>query len=108
MSFSIERGFNGKIFDCIDRALDTLGEGVKQSLYYQIENRFHIPRDEFASRSPEIIDHLKQILDIGGSSMLERLIVREIRKEFKLDYQKDLPLASVIQEARSKFLNAHL
>ncbi len=105
LSFSEDKGFNGKISQCIDKALDSLGEGVKQSFYYQIEERFQLPKDEFASRPEDVIEDLREILGPTGSSSVERLIVKEIRKEFGLDSSDQAALSVVINEARRKFLH---
>ncbi|MFI5421558.1 MAG: hypothetical protein ACHQ1H_11375, partial [Nitrososphaerales archaeon] len=82
MSFAEEKGFNGKILECLDGALDTLGEGVKPSLYYRIEKTYNMRREAFVTKPLVIIDHLEQILGPTGSAVVERLMVREIRKAF--------------------------
>lgn len=64
-----------------------------------------MPKEEFASRPTEIIEHLQEILGATGSALVERLIVREIRKEFLLDGSNSAALTSVINQARSKFMS---
>lgn len=106
MAFADDKGFNGKISQCIDRALDTFGEGVKESLYYQIEKQYNIPKEEFVSKPAEIIEHLKKFLGATGSEFVEKLVVREIGKSFGLRFDVNTSLSIAINEARSKFLNA--
>jgi hypothetical protein len=105
VAFAEDKGFNGKISQCIDKALDSLGEGVKQSLYYQIGKKYKLPIDQIAVKPEEVIEHLRAILGPGGSSVIERLIVREIRNVFGLEFRKGVSLSEAIQEARTKFLN---
>ncbi len=105
VSFADDKGFNGKISECIEKALDSLGEGVKQSFFHQIIEKYHLPREQFASRPAEIIEHLEEILGPTGSAVVERLIVREIRNKFGLEFRGNMKLSVVIQEARSKFLD---
>jgi len=105
LSFADEKGFNGKISECIEKALDSLGEGIKQSFYYQINEKYHLPKEQFASRPAEIIQHLEEILGPTGSSVVERLIVREIRIKFGLEFRENVNLSEAIQQARTKFLN---
>ena len=76
VSFADDRGFNGEISRCIEKALDSLGEGVKQSFYFQIKREDYLPKEQFASRPTEIIEHLEQIPVPTGSSVVERLIVK--------------------------------
>ncbi len=87
------------------KSLDSLGEGVKQSLYYQIGKKYKLPIDQIAVKPEEVIEHLRAILGPGGSSVIERLIVREIRNVFGLEFRKGVSLSEAIQEARTKFLN---
>jgi hypothetical protein len=101
-----ETGFNGRISACIDRALDLLGEGVKRSFYFQISERYKLPVDQFSKRPEEVIDHLREILGPGGSSMVEVLIVKEIREEFSLEPNNKAGLRMTIEDARKKFLDA--
>jgi hypothetical protein len=105
LAFANDKGFNGKVSQCIEKALNTLGEGVKQSLYYQMERRYHLSKETFLVNPEAVIESLREFLGPIGSSLVERLIIVEIRKEFKLEFRENLPLSKVIDEARAKFLN---
>jgi hypothetical protein len=105
LSFPDEKGFNAKISQCIGRALDSLGEGIKQSLYYQIQQKYNLPREQITFKPREVIKHLEQILGATGSLFVEKLIIREIRNSFELEFECNIPLTTVIIEARKKFLN---
>jgi hypothetical protein len=99
-----EKGFNGKISQCIEAALDVFGQDVKISLYYQIEQRYHLSREQIATKPKEVIEYLRLILGATGSTFVEKLIVREITMMFGLEFGS-VSLNSVINEARKKFLN---
>ena len=99
-----ERGFNAKIFDCIDRALGSLGEGVKQSFYHQMKKRSNLTIDKFALRPQELIENLRHILGVSGSTIVEKLIVREIKASFGLQLRGGIELEEAIAEARKAFL----
>ena len=107
LSFGEESGFNAKIFECIDKALDSLCEGVKPSFYHQIEEKYKLPKERFASRPLAIIEYLDRHLGPTGSAVVERLIVREVRKAFNLDGEKNLQLSTVINDAKRKFMNVY-
>ena len=105
MASADDKGFNGKISQCIDRALDTFGEGVKRSLYYQMETKYHLSRQVAAVKPELVIELLRIILGPTGSSLIERLIVREIRITFELNFGGNSTLEAVMKEARQKFLD---
>jgi hypothetical protein len=100
-----DTGFNGKISFCIDKDLATLGEGVKQSFYFQISQNSRLPTDLLSFKPDEVIESLRSILGPFGSSFVEKTIVREIRREFSLEFEENLPLSSAIESARKKFLD---
>ncbi|MDA4131047.1 MAG: hypothetical protein OK457_09775 [Thaumarchaeota archaeon] len=99
-----ERGFNAKIFLCIDNALGSLGEGVKQSFYHQLKERSNLTADKFATKPLELIGDLRDILGTAGSSIVEKLIVREIRRSFGLNFHNGVRLSDAIAEAKKAFL----
>jgi hypothetical protein len=82
-----------------------MGEGVTQSFYYRIEREYGLSKEEMASKPEVVIEHLRQILGPAGTALVERLIVREIRKDFGLDFKENLPLSTALRQARTKFLN---
>ena len=106
MSNSGEKGFNAKILECIERALDSLGEGVKQSFYFQVKEKFSLQNTNFVTNPELLIELLAEILGPAGSSFISQLLVREIKKSFDLRDDRTLPLSTVIQDARRKFLDA--
>jgi hypothetical protein len=99
-----EREFNAKIFECIDKALGSLGEGVKQSFYHQMKNRSNLTIDKFATRPKDLIENLRQILGVSGSTIVEKLIIREVRAAFGLQLRSDIQLEEAISDARNAYL----
>ncbi|MFI5421919.1 MAG: hypothetical protein ACHQ1H_13200 [Nitrososphaerales archaeon] len=82
-----------------------MGADVRDSLYFQIQEKYKIPKEKLATHPLELIEHLEEILGVTGSSFVEKLIIREIRKSFDLNEKSPQPLELVIQEARSKFMD---
>jgi hypothetical protein len=100
-----EKGFNGLVFNCIDKALKSLGESVAMSFFYQIEKNFHFPREEFVARPLEFIKCLEEFLGVAGSKIIERLIVQEIRSTFDIPTSSsNATLEGTIREAKKNFL----
>ncbi|HVB11559.1 MAG TPA: hypothetical protein VNE86_00395 [Nitrososphaerales archaeon] len=100
-----QKGFNVEIFICIEKALQSLGESVGLSFFYQIEKKFHFPREEFASKPIEFMKCLEELLGTSGSVIVERLIVREIRSAFNLRASpSNSTMEGAIAEAKKNFL----
>ena len=100
-----EKGFNARIFQCIERALSTLGETAKVALIHQIASQYNLRPDEIHARPLEFIEHLHEILGDAGYSFIEKLIKREVKTEFHLTLEEAAPLQQVIAEARKQFLS---
>jgi hypothetical protein len=99
-----ERAFNGKIFQCIDRALGSLGEGVKQSFYHQMKERSNLTVDKFAARPLDMVQNLRDILGVAGSSIVEKMILREINSSFGMHLSSEVTFPEAVSEARKAFL----
>jgi hypothetical protein len=105
LRISEEKGFNGLIFDCIERALEMLGESVASSVLYQIETKYQFPRVEFAARPLDLVEHLRAFFGPTGFVVIEKLIVKEIMRDFGILSAKSYPsLESVMEQARKAFL----
>ena len=98
-----DKGFNGRIIDCIDKALDTFGPGTKATIYYQLREIHGLTSLDFQSKPNVMIDHLREILGVAGSSLIEKLIVKEIKASFDLKMNDSTSLAEAIDKARKKF-----
>ena len=99
-----ERVFNGKIFQCIDQALGSLGEGVKQSFYHQMKERSQLTIDKFASRPADLIENLREILGVTGAAIVEKMLLREIDSSFGMHLSPGLTFPEAVTEARRAFL----
>ncbi len=101
---SQDKGFNARIIDCIDRALDVFGPGSRAAIYYQLTDIHGLSREDFQSRPSIMIDQLRQMLGKTGSVLIEKLIIKEIEKSFSLRPRTGTNLDLTIAEARKKFL----
>ena len=71
------RTFDELLLTAIDEALNSLGESVKQSIYYHIENRFSVER----STIPENLENFQAGLEklFGtGARFIEILIMKNL------------------------------
>jgi hypothetical protein len=88
----------------MDRALNTLGENAKLALYYQISSKLNLDPKLFPAKPLAVAEGLHVILGDQGYSFIERLIIREIMKTFKLQVGDGISIAQAVSEARGKFL----
>ncbi len=61
--------FDGFLIEAIDEALISLGEPVKNTLYFQLENSFGIPKNEIPKRIDDFIVIIHKIFGLGASRL---------------------------------------
>ena len=72
-----------KVLECVDRGMASLGESSRQAIYWHLEHSFGLTREEIL-RSPQRFQKVLESMFGLGASVLERVIVMEIRSEFKI------------------------
>jgi hypothetical protein len=71
------REFDKLLLSSIDEALNSLGESVKQSIYFHVENKFKIPREEIPENLKEFQTSLEKIFGVGAR-FIEILIMKNL------------------------------
>ncbi len=69
--------FGQLLLDAIDEALCSLGESVKASIYFHLEDRFHIKRQEIPEKIEAFSDALEQVFGLGAKH-LEILFMKNL------------------------------
>jgi hypothetical protein len=72
--------FDKLLVSAIDEALNALGETVKQSIYFHIENQFKVPRKEIPKNLDEFQGGLEKIFG-AGAQFIEIQIMRNLHKK---------------------------
>jgi hypothetical protein len=75
--------FDKLLVSAIDDALNSLGESVKQSIYFHIENRFNVPRNEIPENLGEFQGGLEKIFG-AGARFIEILIMKNLHTKIGL------------------------
>jgi len=83
----------------------SLGPGAKAAIYFQLREIYGLTQKDFQSRPSIVIDHLKEMLGKTGSSLIEKMIIKEIRKSFGLVLEESASMDFAISEAKKKFLS---
>lgn len=75
--------FEDKVLGCVDRLLGSLGESTMQATYWHMEHTYGLKRDSIPRRPGEFVATLEAMFG-SGASILERMLVREVRSAFRL------------------------
>ena len=76
------------ILKCVDNGLNKFGASIKQSVYWQLQNKYKIEAKDIPSSPQQFSEALEKILGYGGAVMVERAIVDELIAKFGI---KSLP-----------------
>ena len=66
---SLAQKFNNYLIQAVDEALTSLGEPVKNTIYFQLENNFNIPRKEIPDQIEEFTNIIHKIFGLGASHL---------------------------------------
>lgn len=75
--------FDKLLVNAIDDALNSLGESVKQSIYFHIENKFKVPREKIPENLTEFQGGLENIFG-AGAQFIEILIMKNLHSKIGL------------------------
>jgi len=75
--------FDQILLEAIDEALLSLGENVKTSIYFHLDNKFKIMRSEIPSKINDFSDALERIFS-SGAGHLEILFMKNLHSKLSL------------------------
>jgi len=100
------RDFDKILLSSIDDALNSLGESVKQSIYFHIENKFCVARTEIPENIEEFQGGLEKIFG-AGTQFIEILIMKNLHSRIGLPLKMEneqLEFAKYVGAAKQGFL----
>jgi len=80
-----EKKFNDILLESIDKAFLTLGENSKSAIYFHLESKFSISRQEIPERVHDFSDALEQIFGLAARQ-LEILIMKCLNEKIECTY----------------------
>lgn len=102
-----KKGFERLLLEAVDDALASLGDSAKKAIYFHLENKFKIERNEIPQHVEDFADGLEKIFGIGARS-LEILVMKNlyerIGQPLQWDKSKELIFAEYVAAARRSFL----
>ena len=82
--------FEEVLQDSIDEAFSSLGEAVKASIYFHLEHKFLIKRQDIPLRIEDFSDALERIFGLGAKH-LELLIMKNLNEKVNCLYRWEGP-----------------
>lgn len=102
-----KKAFERLLLEAVDEALASLGDSAKQAIYFHLENKFKIERNEIPERVEDFAEGLQKIFGVGAQ-ILEILIMKKlydrIGQPLEWDKSKELIFAEYVAAARRSFL----
>jgi hypothetical protein len=80
-----EKKFNDILLESIDKAFLNLGENSKSAIYFHLENKFAISRQDIPDRVHDFSDTLEQIFGLAARQ-LEILIMKCLNEKIECTY----------------------
>ena len=107
-----ERAFQKLLLEAVDSTLSSLGDSARQSVYFHLEKKFDISRDEIPSRIEDFDHGLEQIFGVG-TRFLEVLMMKKLYEEMgskgkilQLDQRKEFKFVDYVRAAQLTYLQA--
>jgi len=101
--------FEEILLESIDEALSSLGESVKESIYFHLKDKFKISREEIPWRIRDFAEGLEKIFGFGAR-FLEILIMKRLyaRIEQPLEWNEseEFIFVNYVEAARRSFQKA--
>jgi hypothetical protein len=100
------REFDKLLLNAIDEALNSLGESVKQSIYFHIETKFSVSRNEIPESLQEFQGGLEKIFG-SGAQFIEILIMKNLHARVGIPLRiesKQLEFLKYVDAAKESYL----
>ncbi len=100
------REFDKLLLSAIDEALNSLGESVRQSIYFHIENKFNVTRNAIPENLEEFQGGLEKIFGTGAR-FIEILIMKKLHSKIGLPLKiegEQLEFVKYVDAAKEGFL----
>ncbi|MEM2463251.1 MAG: hypothetical protein QXY07_01040 [Candidatus Bathyarchaeia archaeon] len=98
--------FDELLLEAVDEALSTLGDSAKQSIYFHLQDKFKISREDIPKRISEFAEGLEKIFGLGAR-FLEIMIMKRlytyIGQPLEWDEQKEFVFVNYVEAARAAF-----
>jgi hypothetical protein len=101
-----DRDFNKVLLEALDDALISLGESVKHSIYFHLEEKFELHKSEIPNRLKDFKKGLEKIFGVGAyfiEILIMKNLYRKIGKPLEWEEGKKLAFLDYVNAARKTF-----
>ncbi len=103
----VKKAFEKLFLEAVDKTLASLGDSARQAIYFHLENKFKIERNQIPESVEDLADGLEKIFGVGAQ-FLEILIMKNlyerIGQPLEWDKSKELIFTEYVAAARRSFL----
>lgn len=101
------KAFEKILLEAVDEALASLGDSARQSIYFHLEDKGNITKNEIPQRVEDFADGLEKIFG-AGAQFLKILIMRKlyekIGKPLEWDENKELVFVEYVAAVKHSFV----
>ncbi|MGQ9506547.1 MAG: hypothetical protein ACUVTB_01650 [Candidatus Bathycorpusculaceae bacterium] len=98
--------FETLLLEAVDEALASLGDSARQAIYYHLEDRFKITKNEIPNRLKDFTDGLEKIFGLGAR-FIEILIMKKLYEKIgqplEWNESKELVFFDYVIAAKNSF-----
>jgi hypothetical protein len=102
------KAFDKVLVEAVDDALASLGDSAKQAIYFHLESKFKVTKDQIPNNVEVFVEGLEKIFG-SGAKFLEILIMKKlyekVGKPLEWDTSKELEFVNYVEAARRSFNN---
>ena len=101
------KAFENLLIEAVDEGLASLGESARQAIYFHLENKFKIAKNDIPYRLEDFTDGLEKIFGLGAH-FIEILIMKslfeKIGQPLEWNQSKELVFVEYVAAAKRSFL----
>lgn len=98
--------FDQILLEAVDEALSSLGESAKQSIYFHLQDKFKISKEDIPRHIKEFAEGLEKIFGLGAR-FLEIMIMKQlyahIGQPLEWDEDEEFVFVNYVEAARRSF-----
>ena len=97
--------FNSIMLEAVDEALSFLGESAKRAIYYHLEEKFKIRREEIPVKIDDFAEAIEEIFGMGAK-IIEMQIMKNLYKKVGRNFkyvskEKDLLFTAYLKAVKN-------
>jgi len=100
------KAFEKLLIEAVDEALSSLGDSAKQAIYFHLEDKFKITKNDIPYRLEDFADGLEKIFGLGAR-FIEILIMKnlygQIGRPLEWNESKELVFVEYVKAASKVF-----